>query len=544
MCCGGTAFHILVTCVCLLSQLRINEVLYDPEGPDTGLEFVELINAGSQPVPLSGYELQSGNGASQDDWKAEWSGDMVTALDPDSLYVIGESAVVPEPDEITALDLQNGPDAVRLLYFGEVVDVVGWGEHTFPEYYEGAPAHDVSSGMSLVRQPDGYDTDNNVSDLLSCEPTPGGFSSRATDVEIALDTVGFSGNMPAWESSLVPFAVTNVGRRRYSGQAGVDLVAGEQILDTTSMDVSLAPRESVQSAFSWTPAGEEYLILRLVVSAFGDQDSDNNSAAFMVRTGEPNPAIVINEIMASPSDGPEWVEIISLLGDKVEMEGWTLGDGVEQNPVSNPRQVLPGDYIIICQDTSGFLEQGCHRTETDDWETLSRDDTVVLRTRLGLILDSVSYVSAWGVETGKSLERARPDFSSSRDNWGTCQDESGGTPCRENSIYLDAALAPGRITASPNPFQADGNSSILISYEFSFMKALSRVRIFDRTGVLVRSLANGKSFHGESSEVWDGTNDSGELLPTGIYIVLVEATSEEGRTASGKLPVAVVRKDN
>ena len=40
-----------------LAQVVINEVLFDPTGSDTGLEWVELYNASDSAVNLSGWQL-------------------------------------------------------------------------------------------------------------------------------------------------------------------------------------------------------------------------------------------------------------------------------------------------------------------------------------------------------------------------------------------------------------------------------------------------------------------------------------------------------
>jgi len=44
------------------AQVVINEVCYDPVGDDTGYEWIELYNAGSQDVDLEGALLMSGGG--------------------------------------------------------------------------------------------------------------------------------------------------------------------------------------------------------------------------------------------------------------------------------------------------------------------------------------------------------------------------------------------------------------------------------------------------------------------------------------------------
>ncbi|MBN2053413.1 lamin tail domain-containing protein, partial [bacterium] len=41
----------------------INEVLYDPDGSDTGLEWVELHNSSPDPIELTGYDLKPDAGA-------------------------------------------------------------------------------------------------------------------------------------------------------------------------------------------------------------------------------------------------------------------------------------------------------------------------------------------------------------------------------------------------------------------------------------------------------------------------------------------------
>lgn len=52
-------FAVLILCLPYYSQASvfINEVLFDPEGSDTGLEWVELYNDGSHSVDLSGWQL-------------------------------------------------------------------------------------------------------------------------------------------------------------------------------------------------------------------------------------------------------------------------------------------------------------------------------------------------------------------------------------------------------------------------------------------------------------------------------------------------------
>jgi flagellar hook assembly protein FlgD len=64
----------------------------------------------------------------------------------------------------------------------------------------------------------------------------------------------------------------------------------------------------------------------------------------------------------------------------------------------------------------------------------------------------------------------------------------------------------------PNPF----NPTTTISY---YLPAESHITldIFDVNGTLVRNLAKAKRGRGLHQVVWDGKNDRGEFLSTGIY---------------------------
>ena len=69
----------------------------------------------------------------------------------------------------------------------------------------------------------------------------------------------------------------------------------------------------------------------------------------------------------------------------------------------------------------------------------------------------------------------------------------------------------------PNPF----NPSTTI--RFGLPEAASiRMQIYNMRGELVRTLVDGQREAGNLSESWDGTSDSGALVPTGIYICRIQ----------------------
>ena len=57
-----TILPIIVISTISFSQVVINEVLYDPVGVDTGLEWIELKNIGASVETITGYDLKGSDG--------------------------------------------------------------------------------------------------------------------------------------------------------------------------------------------------------------------------------------------------------------------------------------------------------------------------------------------------------------------------------------------------------------------------------------------------------------------------------------------------
>jgi flagellar hook assembly protein FlgD len=76
----------------------------------------------------------------------------------------------------------------------------------------------------------------------------------------------------------------------------------------------------------------------------------------------------------------------------------------------------------------------------------------------------------------------------------------------------------------PNPF----NPRTTIFYELPETSAMSLV-IHDVAGRVVRRLVDGVELEGSRSVVWDGTNDGGRPVPSGIYFCVMRAGGYEAR---------------
>ncbi len=91
----------------------------------------------------------------------------------------------------------------------------------------------------------------------------------------------------------------------------------------------------------------------------------------------------------------------------------------------------------------------------------------------------------------------------------------------------------GEIDVRPQPFLL-GNDGVSLQFMGESLVNGATIKIFTPSGRLVREL----SFSEASSEGWDGRNKEGELVSSGVYLLLV--TDPEGHSKVGK--AAVVRK--
>lgn len=555
----GLLFLVLMRLACPagpgLAGVVINEVLYDPEGPDTGLEFVELMNCGHIGVSLTGWTVETGNGASPGDWTVEWIGDDLDYLEPGDVLLIGESGVLPVPDYVTALDLQNGPDGVRLTDGESVIDVVGWGEPLFPEYCEGTPAADVASGHSLARSPDCFDHGDNAGDLIDCAvPTPGSRNSLEYDLALRVRHAG-AVVLPESEPVDITFVVTNVGALpTESGAADVELLIDGSAEPEASVVVGtgLAPRDSAAVLMSWDARpGYHSVAARLVFEQDGQRS--NNAAETSVTVGRVGGLVAVNEVMHSPVEAStEWLELIDLTGDTLSLAGWMLGDGIDLFALETgdglPVSMGPGDFLVVADDTevlSGVASAPV--VTTGGWETLSAEDVVLLTDEHGTPIDIVSYERGWGGAKGVSLERVRPDLPGDDPaNWGSSVAPEGSTPGRVNSIHLEHAPAAGSLAIAPNPFTPDGDGECdrtVIRLDVPVPRATARITVFDMDGCLRAVLVDHADVASSSEFVWDGSADDGTVLPSGLYVVYAEAiAASRGVFVSAKAPVGIVRR--
>ena len=186
-----------------LGFIKINEFFPNPDGSDSGQEWIELYNTGTEAVRIDSWTIETASSS----WSTRYTFPHETTIEPGTFFLLGEEDVPSEFADLTmdsTLSLGNastGFDGVRLLDCpGNKVDTIIYGK-------EGAYASDEEilfvddaggesvtvfpeSGLSIGRFPDGEDTDDNSVDFQSnMEPTP-----KAANIENAVEE-GDTGEM-------------------------------------------------------------------------------------------------------------------------------------------------------------------------------------------------------------------------------------------------------------------------------------------------------------------------------------------------------------
>jgi hypothetical protein len=160
-------------------------------------------------------------------------------------------------------------------------------------------------------------------------------------------------------------------------------------------------------------------------------------------------------------------------------------------------------------------------------------------------VDSVAYGQAWS-KPGVSIERISAEESATDPaNWSPHYGGTGGTPGRANSVSFFLPKAEAMLKLSPSTFTPnnDGRDDLVgISVRLPGAGQL-RLAVYDVNGRLVRRLVDGDAIESARLTFWDGADDHGLALPTGIYIVAATARLDSSdRALAAKCVVVLARR--
>ena len=156
-----------------VADIRLNELLSNPEGDDADAEWVELFNRGGAAVDVSGWVVRA---ATKSTGGSSVTLEAGTSVEAGGFLVVGAGGV----GSFSSIGNGTAGDGVYLECGGAIVDSVVYGDDNtdaLPDDW-GTAATSLASipadGVSLARRQDGVDTDQSGDDWTSASVnTPG-----------------------------------------------------------------------------------------------------------------------------------------------------------------------------------------------------------------------------------------------------------------------------------------------------------------------------------------------------------------------------------
>ena len=249
--------------------------------------------------------------------------------------------------------------------------------------------------------------------------------------------------------------------------------------------------------------------------------------------------VVINEVMARPADGSEWIELYNHSPDAVHLSEWTLSDLRTTGQFGAGSVINGGGYAIVAQDANAI---GLQYPNLDvpilsltRWPRLNNGgDGLILRDATATLVDSIFYPAQ---ATAISLERIDLTVAGDQNNWLDSQDPRGATPGAANSVRFNNEVAEVSVVVEPNPFV----DHVAITYRVPSPRLHANLWVFDRTGRRVATLLESIESGSQRVVNWDGSNDNGQILKPGIYVIYLEVGTPEGELFRARKSVVMAR---
>ncbi len=435
--------------------------MFDPAGSEYYDEFIELYNYGDQAVSLAGCQLVV-NGVLDS---------LQSPVNEYSIPAKGYALILDRGyliDGASQLYQDLIPAEALLLTIPSASFGSGGLSNTVPNsLHLISPLSDTLS--SVITTPDqaaGHsdekilpergNTTDNWGNSKDCLGTPG-FRNSITPRDHDLAITAFSLIDTGLTSQTYRFKieVSNIGRfdcHAADLYLGIDhntdsLLHNTEIQFSTNITLPAGDSTIFTPTLSDCPAGIMLLIAQ--VDFVSDEDPSNNKKSYPLKVPYPTDCLALNEFMYYPRSfsGGEWVELVNLSPDTLNLKGWSIADQSGSTIITDENYMLPADEYVVLANDSSFLNvwniNGNFLACANHLPSLNNSgDSIIITDLTGQNIDALKYSPGWGYAEGISLERRNPYLhSNDPDNWGLSQWEAGGTPGAANSIMaLDQNL--------------------------------------------------------------------------------------------------------
>ncbi|SHN23913.1 Lamin Tail Domain [Cyclobacterium lianum] len=274
--------------------------------------------------------------------------------------------------------------------------------------------------------------------------------------------------------------------------------------------------------------------------------------------------LLLNEVLFNPPAGaPKFVEVYNNSPKILNLKNWKLANKVDGETAN--RRVISGEdlimdpfsYLVLTTDREKLATQYPTANRENFWEMSLpsfpiRSGSVVLLDPGELWEERLDYDESMHHGflrdvKGISLERySVMSPVNDPENWHSASAHVGhASPGFRNSQVFDDPSQDWGIHLSPEVFvpQATGEQPFTtISYKMERPGYQATLRIFSPTGIPIRELCQNEIWGSSGFYTWDGTNERGEKVNAGYYIVSCELFHPDGKVLQIRKTVVVGAK--
>ena len=440
--------------------------MYDLDGSDSPNEFVEIFNPSeTDSLNMEGWTIRDRSSTD-----ALIDSGFGLKIPPLSYGLIMEgdypilsgiyNLIIPENTILIKVDdssIGNGLSVSDSLYLqdstGQIMETVGWEDW-------------AQDGFALERLR--YHLGNNPlnwAQSLDSLGTPGLVNS------VLPDSIDFA----VFDLTLSPSVIVTEATTTLLGQVVNDglntnepeiIVYVDGAYYTNEFPGNIAELDTVEFELEIGPFESGYHTILVSLNTDGDVNISNNQNSVVLGVRYEFRTFVLNEFIPQPISGlPEFVEIVNMSSDTVDLKNWRITDsneGLNYGLGSVP--IAMDEYVVIAADSTlvDSVPNGVpYLTPDGGFPTLNNSgDEIRIFDPFNTLIDSLFYSSTWGIDQGISLEKYYPNDSSHiQGNWAPSTSLSGftiGAPNAVTPAIINGTLLSENIYYSPSiPSETD-----------------------------------------------------------------------------------------
>ena len=375
------------------SNVFISEINWAGSSLSQADEWIELYNASGASVDLSGWVLTGS--ASSGEALAIAEG---TVIEPESTLLIANYALGNEKTSLTvdphlttaSLSLSNSAQEIILADAdGTIIDQVGDG---------GGPEAGSTNPITSMQR-------DLVNKTWSSTTQSLGLNDPAQ-----LGTPGTVPSTSTQSSSVEETEVVEEIEAMPKGEVAIELTPDQLatcsamfLPPITTSEPTAADAASVQedqTSFELTIPDTTALMDEAENNAAANETSDEEKTdedvaeevVLEAPTSYAPGSVVINEFVSDPQDGEEWVELLNVSSETIDLSGWILVEGSGKETTLADFELAAGDYTVV-SPIKGNLNNG--------------GDTITVFDASGGQIDSLTYGDEpQAPKKGESLSRS------------------------------------------------------------------------------------------------------------------------------------------